>query len=220
MPLESPESFERLGAIAWAMLALALAFAVVVGRRWTRLRSSASAPEPASGSPTEADSPLSLPGMADASSRLAPPDRRMPSERPPGPVEALLAEDNDVNALVLTRHLEKLGCRVTRAATGAEAVSAASKGAFEIVFMDWRMPEMDGLDAIRHIRRLEGCSTVPIVAVTANALPGDRETCLRAGADEYVTKPVDAAGLRATLDRFGLLASASESPTASDRSTR
>ncbi|MBK7951589.1 MAG: response regulator [Deltaproteobacteria bacterium] len=140
-------------------------------------------------------SPSALPARSAARDRTA---------RPDGPIGALLAEDNDVNALVLTRHLEKLGCRVTRAATGADAVTAAGKGAFEIIFMDWRMPEMDGLEAIRHIRRIERYALVPIVAVTANALPGDRETCLGAGADEYVTKPVDASVLRATLERFGL----------------
>ncbi|MFO0690387.1 MAG: response regulator [Myxococcota bacterium] len=141
--------------------------------------------------------------------------------RPAGPIEVLLAEDNDVNALVLTRLLEKLGCRITRVSTGADAVAVAAKEAFEIVFMDWRMPEMDGLEAIRHIRRFEARADVPIVAVTANALPGDRETCLAAGADDYLTKPVDAASLRAVLMRFvpeaGIPAGP---PTASERAAR
>lgn len=166
----------------------------------TRHAPTMSASQPVRPTPT----PQTAKGAIDQAglpTRSAAPDR---IARPDGPIEALLAEDNDVNALVLTRHLEKLGCRVTRAATGADAVAAAGKGAFEIIFMDWRMPEMDGLEAIRHIRRIERYAGVPIVAVTANALPGDRETCLKAGADGYVTKPVDASVLRATLARFGL----------------
>lgn len=169
---------------------------------------------PATPSPTQP-----VPGDASAGPARSGPVAVAP--RPAGPVEALLAEDNDVNAIILTRLLERLGCRVTRANNGAEAVAAVRAHRFEILFMDWRMPEMDGLEAIRHIRRIEDGAHLPIVAVTANALPGDRETCLAAGADDYLTKPIDASLLRAALLRFVPEAGAPAAPaTASERAAR
>lgn len=115
------------------------------------------------------------------------------------PIEVLLAEDNDLNALVLVRMLESLGCRTTRVTTGADALAAIREQRFDVVFVDWQMPEMDGLEAVRRIRRMEERRATPIVVVTANARPEDRETCLRAGADEYLAKPVRDAELRAAL---------------------
>lgn len=220
-----------LGSVEIVAIGFALAVATAAALRLAHRRAAASPSSPVAEPPSSSSSSSGAPDRPLAAAAALPsapsggtgtgataPEPRIPRAPTAGPIEALLAEDNDVNALVLTRHLEKLGCRVTRAATGADAVAAARKGSFEIVFMDWRMPEMDGLEAIRHIRRIERYATVPIVAVTANALPGDRETCLRAGADEYVTKPVDAATLRAALARFGLDAPATGSATASDRS--
>ncbi|MEZ4334356.1 MAG: response regulator [Myxococcota bacterium] len=134
--------------------------------------------------------------------RAIPPSGASPPARPP---EALLAEDNDVNALILTRQLERLGFRVTRVATGADAVATAAQRPFEVVLLDWRMPEMDGLQAIRLLRRLPGHATTPIVVVTANALDGDRETCLDAGADAYLPKPVEIDRLRGVLGGLSLL---------------
>jgi PAS domain S-box-containing protein len=114
--------------------------------------------------------------------------------------EILLVDDNSINQKVAGRMLERFGCRVTLASDGVEAVTLASSQSFELIFMDCQMPEMDGFEAARRLREL-GCTT-PIVALTANALVGDRERCLDAGMNEYLTKPVRAEGLGAMLARY------------------
>jgi two-component system sensor histidine kinase/response regulator len=117
----------------------------------------------------------------------------------------LLVEDNAVNQKVAERFLERLGCRVTTVADGAAAVIACNDSAYDLVFMDMQMPVMDGLTATRHIRKLDTPSArVPIVALTANAMPGQLERCLAAGMNAYLTKPLEIGRLRETLDRFGL----------------
>ncbi len=117
----------------------------------------------------------------------------------------LLVEDNAVNQKVAERFLERLGCRVTTVADGAAAVIACHDAAYDLVFMDMQMPVMDGLTATRHIRQLDTQSArVPIVALTANAMPGQLERCLAAGMNAYLTKPLEIGRLRETLDRFGL----------------
>ncbi|MEY4933003.1 MAG: hypothetical protein RLZZ403_1323 [Pseudomonadota bacterium] len=117
----------------------------------------------------------------------------------------LLVEDNAVNQKVAERFLERLGCRVTTVADGAAAVIACHDAAYDLVFMDMQMPVMDGLTATRHIRKLDTPSArVPIVALTANAMPGQLERCLAAGMNAYLTKPLEIGRLRETLDRFGL----------------
>lgn len=138
--------------------------------------------------------------LAEAPNKDEPSPRRELLGKRVTPV--LVAEDDRVNAFVITRHLEKLGCDVTVVENGTEAVAAAAAGDFDIIFMDWRMPEMDGLEATAALRQLDTPVRTPIIAVTANAMPGDRETCLRAGADEYVTKPVSLRSLRETIERF------------------
>ncbi|MEQ1582314.1 MAG: response regulator, partial [Steroidobacteraceae bacterium] len=125
------------------------------------------------------------------------------SERYAGHV--LLVEDNIVNQKVAERFLERLGCRVTTVGDGAAAVIACNDASYDLVFMDMQMPVMDGLTATRHIRKLENKSArVPIVALTANAMPGQLELCLAAGMNAYLTKPLEIGRLRETLDRFGL----------------
>ena len=119
-------------------------------------------------------------------------------------INVLVAEDNSVNQILITKQLEKLGCRVTVVDNGSEAVATVQSGSFDIVFMDWRMPGMDGLEATTLIRQFKTPIPIPIVAVTANAMPGDRETCLEAGLDDYITKPVNAQSLREAIERFVL----------------
>jgi two-component system, sensor histidine kinase and response regulator len=104
----------------------------------------------------------------------------------------LIAEDNLVNQRLATRLLEKRGHQVTVAGNGREAVDAAEKDAFDLVLMDLQMPEMDGFEATAALREREKATGihVPVIALTAHALKGDRERCLEAGMDGYLTKPI------------------------------
>jgi signal transduction histidine kinase/DNA-binding response OmpR family regulator len=114
----------------------------------------------------------------------------------------LVVEDNVVNQKVTVRMLQKASYRCEVAANGLEALRALEERPFDLVLMDCQMPEMDGFEATREIRRREETksSRVPIVAMTANALEGDRERCLEAGMDDYISKPVDAKRLFVALE--------------------
>ncbi|MEO8450394.1 MAG: response regulator [Gemmatimonadota bacterium] len=132
-----------------------------------------------------------------------------PAARPAragGARRILLAEDNVVNQKVAVRMLERLGCQVDVAANGLEAVALWRKLPYDLVFMDCQMPEMDGFDAVRAIRRAEGPDRrrTPVVALTANAMAEDRDRCLAAGMDDYVAKPVRVEDLNTVLNRFGI----------------
>jgi two-component system, sensor histidine kinase and response regulator len=109
------------------------------------------------------------------------------------PLRVLLAEDNAVNQRVVVRLLEKYGHAITVAGDGRLALKALDEAAFDLVLMDVQMPEMDGFEATRAIREREAGSGTwtPIVAMTAHAMKGDRERCLAAGMDDYVSKPVE-----------------------------
>jgi len=110
-------------------------------------------------------------------------------------LHALLVEDDSINRLTAKLMLEKLGMRVSVAHDGLQALDILEHSEFDVVFMDIQMPVMDGLTATRTIREKErespGRTRQPIIAMTAYAMKGDREMCLRAGMDEYVTKPLD-----------------------------
>lgn len=139
-------------------------------------------------------------GEAAASSNLLPPeDDRVAAARFAG-VRVLLAEDNPVGALLARTLLRREGCTVETAATGAEAVAALARTRYDLVFMDMRMPGMDGPAAARAIRAA-GDDT-PILALTANAFAEDRRLCLEAGMNDHLVKPLDADALRAALTRW------------------
>jgi signal transduction histidine kinase/DNA-binding response OmpR family regulator len=123
-------------------------------------------------------------------------------------VRILLAEDNEVNQIVASEILRKSGYRCDVVDDGRKAVDAVRTQHYDLVLMDCQMPEMDGFEATRAIREWEGGvdsernapERIPIIALTANALKGDRERCLQAGMDAYVAKPVDPAALMSTID--------------------
>ncbi|SHH52079.1 ATP-binding protein [Massilia sp. CF038] len=116
----------------------------------------------------------------------------------------LLAEDNPVNQRLALRLLEKMGHRITLVDNGQDALARTMQGGFDLILMDVQMPELDGLSAARRIRQWELAhgGHVPIVAMTARAMQGDRERCLEAGMDDYLSKPIDSEHLRQLVSRF------------------
>ncbi|MBK5352054.1 response regulator [Pseudomonas sp. TH41] len=114
----------------------------------------------------------------------------------------LLVEDNPVNQTVIEAMLRSLGFTVSVATDGAQAVRSAESLIFEAILMDCRLPIIDGYEATRQIRQLPGCADVPIIALTANALQGDREACLSAGMNDYLAKPFKRTDLQQILQRW------------------
>jgi two-component system, sensor histidine kinase and response regulator len=121
------------------------------------------------------------------------------------PLNILLAEDNSVNQLLMVRLLQKRSHRVTVANNGKQALAALEQEQFDLVLMDVQMPELDGLEATQELRRREQQTgtRIPVVALTAHAMAGDRELCLAAGMDGYLTKPINVKDLDEVLQRFG-----------------
>jgi len=112
----------------------------------------------------------------------------------------LLVEDERINRVALTKLLEKQGCTVATAENGKQALDILSKERFDCVLMDVQMPVMDGLTAVKNLRNSNGPSArVPVIALTAHAMDGDRDECLNAGMDGYLAKPVDMDELRNNL---------------------
>ena len=119
------------------------------------------------------------------------------------PLAILIVEDNKVNQKILLRYLELMGYRADAAANGREAVQAVQDRNYQLVYMDMQMPEMDGLEATREIRTRLAPERQPIIiALTANTLAGDRERCLAAGMDDFLSKPVKLEEIQATIVRF------------------
>ena len=125
-----------------------------------------------------------------------------PSDKHIHRARVLVVEDNIVNQKVSVRMLEKLGCRVDVAVNGKEAVDLCEKQQYDVVFMDCQMPELDGFQATGQIRDQEKGGRIPIIAMTANAMRGDRQRCLDAGMDDYVSKPIKKEALTTALDRW------------------
>ena len=118
------------------------------------------------------------------------------------PLRILLAEDNVVNQKLALRLLQQMGYRADLASNGIEAIESVERQVYDVVLMDVQMPEMDGLEAARRITAKWPAQARPrIVAMTANAMQGDREECLAAGMDDYVTKPIRVDALVAALDQ-------------------
>ena len=133
----------------------------------------------------------------------------------------LVVEDNPINQVVAQEMLSTLGCSVEIAPGGRAACDLIRDRAFDVIFMDCQMPDMDGFQTTGEIRRLESQgeskskTPVPIVALTANAIKGDRERCMAAGMDDYLSKPLDAARIAAMLSKWTSVGTATESRTKS-----
>ncbi len=141
-------------------------------------------------------------GRSHAAAEQDSPNPGAPAEPLHGHI--LVAEDNATNQRVARLLLERMGCRVDTVGNGREAVEAVRQRRYDLVLMDCQMPELDGYAATRAIRALEGATGAftPIVALTANAQHGDSEACLAAGMNDYLSKPVQADALRATLSHW------------------
>jgi CheY-like chemotaxis protein len=135
----------------------------------------------------------------------------IPTPRPPQPVTErpliLVAEDNPVNQHVATRLLARFGCDADMVSSGRAAIDAVSLAEYALILMDCQMPELDGYqatEAIRQQRQELGLDTqhLPIIALTASAMPGDRERCLAAGMDDYLSKPIRSDDLARILRRW------------------
>ncbi len=133
---------------------------------------------------------------------------------PRGVGKVLVVEDNLVNQKVTVRMLKNFGYQADVAGNGLEALEALHRGPYDLILMDCQMPEMDGYTASAEIRRREnGRARVPIVALTAHAMQGDRERCLKAGMDDYLSKPIHPPDLKSVLYRWGLTGALSKKET-------
>ncbi|MFO7695498.1 MAG: response regulator, partial [Vicinamibacterales bacterium] len=153
--------------------------------------------------------PLKLVDLRDCLARLAAPAAELPASGPApvtnpiGPhLRALVVDDNAVNQKLAVRLLEKLGMRADQVGSGREALDAVALVPYDVVFMDVQMPDMDGLQTTRAIRVRELATNrrLPVIAMTARAMKGDRELCLDAGMDDYVSKPIDRDSLRRAIE--------------------
>jgi PAS domain S-box-containing protein len=142
--------------------------------------------------------------LADPSAPAVPAVNGTSTARSADRVLVLVAEDNPVNRRLALQQLKTLGFRADAVTDGREAIDAVAHTHYDLVLMDCQMPDVDGFEATREIRRDEALrgGHVPIIAMTANTLEGDRQACLAAGMDDYLAKPVQLAALRAVVERF------------------
>jgi CheY-like chemotaxis protein/HPt (histidine-containing phosphotransfer) domain-containing protein len=144
------------------------------------------------------------------------------------PLRVLLCDDNAINQKVALRLLQQMGYKPDQAGNGLEALAALERAPYDIIFMDVQMPEMDGLEATRVIRERQReksqfptyKGSIVIIAMTASAMPGDRDKCIAAGMDDYIAKPVRPEDIRAIVERWASAAAArANAPTASQTET-
>jgi two-component system CheB/CheR fusion protein len=148
---------------------------------------------------------LMLPFSVPEPSAIPVSPRTAQSEAAAAPLHLLLVEDEEISRLSARLTLEQMGHRVVTASNGADALAALRQGAFDGVLMDVQMDVMDGVEATRRIRSGDSgvlAAQVPIIAMTAYAMAGDRERFLAAGMDDYIPKPVQVAELRKALGRI------------------
>jgi CheY-like chemotaxis protein len=152
--------------------------------------------------------PLAPRSEATGTNRVLTLDAKLEPVDPPAantsPPRVLVVEDHAVNRMLATRLLAKLGCEVEFAENGLIACERTLQRDYDLIFLDCQMPEMDGFEATRAIREREraGARPTPIVALTANAMIQDRDRCLQAGMDDYVTKPYSVADFERALQRW------------------
>jgi len=134
---------------------------------------------------------------------------RRENQEPQFGLRVLLVEDNRVNLMLAKENLTKFGCDVTTAEDGRQAIDRVKGATFDIILMDCQMPVMDGFEAARVISKMVAdreLPKMPIIALTANAMPGDCERCLEAGMDDYVTKPIRKKNLSDVLNKWRVAA--------------
>src|SRR5262249_51319164 len=147
---------------------------------------------------------ISLPAKSDQSANLPEPIEIAPGKRPENGKRILVAEDNPVNQKVTLLQLRRLGFAAQPVSTGKAAVELALEDHFHLILMDCHMPEMDGFEATSSIRKNESMTGhhVPIIGLTAQAMAGDREKCIAAGMDDYLSKPVTLDKLDTAIQRW------------------
>ena len=158
---------------------------------------------------------------AEAPAQRPKPLALMTAEQLQAVTHVLVVEDDALNQTIVSRLLRHAGYRVSAVGSGPAALVALREGGYDLVLMDWQMPDMDGLEATRRIRAGEAgaaAAELPIVALTANAFAEDRDACLRAGMNDFLTKPVLAASLTAAVQRWARRRPAAAAPAAASTS--